>query len=135
MQSDEKLTPFWKSNQRSWPSVFKSKPDPSTAPKGTEIPSLGLLDRDGKNGLREQQLGSGTRNSQDAFRPGWAIALEVRRIHGGVKRARYFVLICAGEVTTISGFPLCNAIFPDTETIRPLYCCGCGNCPALAEGI
>jgi hypothetical protein len=31
----------------------------------------------------------------------------------------YFVVSCAGEVTTISGFPLCKVIFPDTETIRP----------------
>ena len=84
--------PFWNSNQRSWPSVFKNKPDPSTAPEGTEIPSLGLLDRDVKNGLGKEQLGSGMRNSQDGFRPGRAIALEVRR---HTRRRKTRALLCA----------------------------------------
>jgi hypothetical protein len=54
---------------------------------------------------------------------------------GGIREVAYFVLICPGEVTTISGFTLREVIFPDTETIRPSYCCGCGNCPALPEGM
>jgi len=34
----------------------------------------------------------------------------------------YFALICEGEFTMISGLPLYNAIFPETETVRPSYC-------------
>src|SRR5437667_12243561 len=47
----------------------------------------------------------------------------------------YFALICEGELTTISGLPLFKMIFPETATVRPLYCCGRENCAALAAWI
>ncbi|MBO0696018.1 MAG: hypothetical protein J2P56_07945, partial [Verrucomicrobia bacterium] len=44
-------------------------------------------------------------------------------------------LICAGDVTMISGFPWHKVIFPDTGTVRPSYYCGLENCAAQADGM
>jgi hypothetical protein len=95
--------------------------DPSTGPKSTGPVARGLL------------------SSHKA-----AVCHKTRQRHNDLPKQRqqnssldrlHCALICVGDVTMISGLPLYKLIFPETEMIRPSYCCALGNCPALPEGI